>query len=250
SPGHAVVVRFYPRERLPFASLGAPCPQPEGMPPLLEHVVETASVTTPITLVLAGVVEGAPVRCVRGCPPPRVIVLNDDLTTAPGQVRLRLIQGVPNLIAPIHVCFDPDFEAPDQPGPAPPQRILPPEDDFDGIGFGEVTPYIQVPPLSSTPGAFFVHLTVPGPPDCSPSTLALGPITLPFPVPETAPPEVARTLDPGDVLSLFAFGRVGDPCRQDSDCAALGGRCLPMRMICQDRLSPSMLPWKDVRGVR
>ncbi|MFO0712364.1 MAG: hypothetical protein U0353_21110 [Sandaracinus sp.] len=249
SPGFAVMVRLYDRADVPFAALGAPCPAAGSVEPVVSAPVVTADAAARTTLVAMGVVPGAPVSCgMAECPAPMAVLFADDPTPGAGG-RVRVVHTIPNLPAPIHVCFDPDFVDPTSTGTIPSVRVVPPAEDVNGLSFGESSPFLDVPALSSTPGAFFVHLTVPGPPDCSPATLALGPITLPFPVPETAPADVARTIDVGDVISLFAFGRLGSVCADDSTCAPLGGTCNTTRHLCQDVLSPSVLPWQDVMGM-
>lgn len=246
--GYAITVRLYDRADVPFAALGAACPAAGTVEPIVESTVVAATAAPRSTLVAMGVIEGAPVTCVRGCPEPQAVVFADDPTPAATGARVRILQTIPNLPAPIHICFDPDYVDAANPGATPAGRVLPPMSDINGIGFAEATPFIDVPALSGTPGAFFVHVTVPGPPDCAAATLALGPITLPFPVPSTAPPEVARNIDNGDVLTLFAFGRSGDMCSDDTACAPLGGTCNTARRLCQDVLSPNVLPWQDVMG--
>ncbi len=249
APGFAYVVRLYDRAALPFAALGAPCPAVGTLEPVVAGTIETASASPRTTLVAIGVVPGAPVACgASACPPPTALVIADDPTPGAGG-RARVVHAIPNLPFPIHVCFDPDFVSPTENGPIPAMRVLPVASDTDGLAFGEVTDFIDVPPLSGTPGAFFVHLNAPGAPDCFAATLALGPLTLPFPVPPTAPPEVARTIRAGDVLSLFAFGRMGSPCADDAVCAPTGGHCNPAAHVCVDVLSPSVLPWIDVAGM-
>lgn len=248
APGFAYVVRLYDRAALPFAALGAPCPSVGTLEPVVVGTVETASASPRTTLAAIGVVPGAPVACAADCPAPRALVIPDDPTPGPAG-RARVVHTIPNLPLPIHVCFDPDFVSPAQPGDIPAMRVLPVASDTDGLSFGEVTDFIDVPPLSAPPGAFFVHLNAPGAPDCYPATIALGPLTLPFPVPETAPADVARTISAGDVLSLFAYGRMGSPCADDSTCAPLGGTCNAAAHVCMDILSPSVLPWLDVMGM-
>jgi hypothetical protein len=244
--GYAIRVRLYDREDLPFAGVGAACP--DSAAPVVDGTVVAATASPRTTLVAMGVVEGAPATCTGGCPPPRAVLFSDDPMPAAVGARVRVLQTVPNLPAPIHICFDPDYVDASNPGEMPSTRVLPPRSDVNGIAFAEATPFIDVPALSGTPGAFFVHVTVPGPPDCVTGTRALGPITLPFPVPASAPVDVARTLDDGDVITLFAFGRTGGSCSDDSACAPLGGTCDTGRRLCQDPLSPSVLPWQDVMG--
>ena len=246
--GYAITVRLYDRAEVPFVALGAACPAVGTFEPVVESTIVAATAAPLTTLVAMGVVEGAPVTCVRGCPEPQAVVFADDPTPAASGARVRVVQTVPNLPAPIHICFDPDYVDATNTGAIAATRVLPPASDINGLSFAEATPFIDVPPLSGTPGAFFVHVTVPGPPDCAAATLALGPITLPFPVPTTAPADVARTIDNGDVITLFAFGRSGDMCSDDTACAALGGTCNTTRRLCQDVLSPSVLPWQDVMG--
>ncbi len=246
--GYAVTVRLYDRADVPFTALGGACPTAGTIEPVVQSTVDAATAAPRGTLVAMGVVEGAPVTCVRGCPAPQAVVFADDPTPAATGARVRVVQTVPNLPAPIHICFDPDYVDASNAGAAPATRVLPPMSDINGLSFAEATPFIDVSALATTPGAFFVHVTVPGPPDCAAATLALGPITLPFPVPSTAPADVARTIDNGDVLTLFAFGRSGDTCTDDTACAPLGGTCNTARRLCQDALSPSVLPWQDVMG--
>lgn len=247
APGFAYVIRLFDRATLPFA-LGGVCPAAGTVAPVAEATLVSATTPPIATLAAMGVPPGAPVACAMGCPAPRAVVFADDPTPPVGAARARVVQSVPNLPAPIHVCFDADY-VPGTPGMIPSMRVLPEAADTNGIAFGEVTGFIDVPPMSGPPGAFFVHVTVPGVPDCAPPTLALGPITVPFPVPETAPADVARVIDAGDVITFFAYGRAGTPCMDDSTCAVIpGGICHPLAHICQDVLSPSVLPWQDVMG--
>ncbi len=247
APGFAYVVRLYDRAVLPFA-LGGICPAAGTVAPVAEATLVSASTAPYATVAAMGVPAGAPVACAMGCPAPRAVVIADDPTPPEAGARARLVQSVPNLPAPIHVCFDADY-VPGTPGMIPSTRVLPEAADTNGIAFGEVTGFIPVPPLAGAPGAFFVHVTVPGVPDCAPPTLALGPITVPFPVPETAPADVARVIDAGDVITFFAYGRAGTPCMEDATCAVIpGGVCHPLARICQDVLSPSVLPWQDLMG--
>ncbi|GAB4210109.1 MAG: hypothetical protein OHK0013_30340 [Sandaracinaceae bacterium] len=245
--GFAYVVRLYDRASVPFA-LGGVCPQPGAVTPLVEATLPTATTPPRATLVAAGVPPGAPVACAGGCPAPRAFVIADDPTPPTAGARARVVHTVPNLPAPIHVCFDPDYVI-GAPGAMAPIRVLPEASDTNGLSFGEATAFVDVPPLSGGPGAFFVHATVPGVPDCAPPTTALGPITVPFPVPDTAPAEVARVIDAGDVISFFAFGRAGRPCMEDAECAGVPGARCSARGVCTDALDPSILPWQDVMGM-
>ena len=248
--GYAIVVRLYDRADVPFASLAAPCPEAGAVEPMVVGTVVTATAAPLTTLVAMGVPTDSAIDCgVRDCPAPSAVLFGDDPTPAAAGARVRVIQAVPNLPAPIHICFDPDYVDAANPGAAPSTRVLPLMADINGIAYQEATPFIDVPALSGTPGAFFVHVTVPGPADCAAATLALGPITLPFPVPAEAPADVARTIDEGDVLSLFAFGRTGATCTDDSACTPTGGVCNTTRRLCQDPLSPNVLPWQDVMGM-
>jgi len=222
APGFGYAVRLYNRADVPFA-LGGACPAIGSVAPVVEgRFVASELPGTQVTFVAIGALPDAPISCgASPCPAPRFAVIADDRSApAAGTARARVMQTIPNLPLPIHVCFDPDF-IPGANGPMPSQRVLPEPSDTDGLAFGESTTFVTVPPLSGTPGAFFVHLQVPGAPDCVAMTAALGPITLPFPVPASAPADVARTIDAGDVLTLFAFGQV---------------------------LSPNILPWQDVMG--
>lgn len=248
APGFGYAVRLFNRADVPFV-LGGACPTDGSITPVVEGRFAVESLPGhDVTFVALGVPAGAPVRCGTGtCPTPHFVALADDFSTpAAGTARARVVHTIPNLPLPIHVCFDPDYTTAAN-GPLPATRVLPAMSDTDGLAFGEATTFVTVPPLSGTPGAFFVHLQAPGAPDCFAATAALGPITLPFPVPATAPADVARTIDAGDVLSLFAFGRLGGTCMTNDDCAAIpGGICAPGRNLCVDALSPSVLPWQDV----
>lgn len=249
APGFGYVVRLYARAHVPFSGLGASCPRAGEVSPVVEATVLAQDAAPRTTLVAMGVVEGAPVSCAADCPTPRMLVLADDPTSPASGARARVIHAIPNLPTAVHVCFDADFVSPTERGPLPAVRVLPTTGDTDGLAFGEATEFVDVPALSSTPGAFFVHLNAPGAPDCFSATLALGPITLPFAVPDTAPSDVARTIDDGDVLSLFAYGRLGNPCANDTACAVVPGSCDTARGVCVDALSPSILPWQDVMGM-
>jgi hypothetical protein len=181
-------------------------------------------------------------------------VFEDSLTsTMSASVRVRLFQGVPNLPYPIHVCFDLDYVSATSNGPIPPSRSLPPAADTDGLAFGEVTPFITIPPVTGA-GAFYTHATVPGHADCDPATLLLGPTTVPLPVPATAPVQVARTFQAHDVITNFAFGRTGADCTTASDCVAPTSVCTnaactcDMTHHCVDDLAGNLLPWRDVLG--
>jgi hypothetical protein len=254
SPGLTYIIRLYDRGEVPFVQLGV-CPTPGTETPLVEARVDGTVVSADMlySAVLIGVIPGTPVTCAGGCPPPEVRLFPDDLTPPAGaRARVRLFQGIPNLPAPIDVCFDLDWRMVDgvvTDGLFPPSRVLPPGDDTDGVAYGEMSGFIDSPPVLGPSGAFFVHAHVSGMPDCSPSTLILGPVPLPLPVPDTAPIEVARYIERGDVITNFAFGRVGAMCTTDGDCAATGGTCNTMRHVCQDALSPNLLPWQDVQGM-
>ncbi len=253
TPGLTYVIRLYSREEVPFVMLGI-CPRPGSIAPVIEARVEASAVTvgTLYSAVAFGVLPGTPVSCgASACPPPAVRLFPDDLTPPSGiRARVRLFQGIPNLPAPIHVCVDLDFQIVGgvvMDGPFPPIRALPPVADTDGVAFGEMSGFVDSPVLS-TSGAFFVHAQIAGLPDCDPATLILGPIPVPLPVPDTAPTEVARTIDRGDVITNFAFGRVGAICVTNADCAATAGMCNTARHVCEDVLSPNLLPWQDVQG--
>jgi hypothetical protein len=253
SPGLTYVIRLYDRGEVPFAMLGN-CPTPGSITPLIEARVGSPTVVadTLYSAVLIGVIPGTPVECTGGCPPPDIRIYPDDLVPAAGaRARVRLFQGIPNLPAPIDVCFDLDFRVnPDGTttnGSFPPSRVLPPSDDTDGVAYGEMSGFIDSPPVTSS-GAFFVHAHVAGVPDCDATTVILGPVGVPLPVPTTAPIEVARVIERGDVITNFAFGRIGAMCDNDGDCAATMGTCNTMRHVCQDALSPNLLPWQDVQG--
>lgn len=246
APGFGYAIRLFNRADVPFV-LGGACPTDGSIQPLVEgRFVASELPGNDVTLVALGVPAGAPVRCgASACPAPRFAVIADELNAPPMvSARVRVVHAIPNLPLPIHICFDPDY-TPTENGPLPPTRVLPTMSDTDGLAFGEATSFAMVPPIAGTPGAFFVHLQASG--DCFPLSAALGPITLPFPVPASAPPQVARTIDAGDVLTLFAFGRLGSTCMTNDDCAAIpGGICAPGRNLCVDALSPSVLPWQDV----
>lgn len=257
TPGFGYVVRLYDRAMLPFA-LGGACPALDGaIAPLFTAEFEVAPLIAAgalrATVIAAGVLPGTPTACMGGCPPPQVLVVPDDPTPSATGARIRLVHAVPNIPVPIEVCLDPD-QVIDvaggvfMNGPIPSMRVLPEASDTDGLRFGETSAFIDAPPLE-TNGVLYVHAVATGVPSCNAATLLLGPYPIPLPLPEGAPPEVAATLDVGDVITAFAFGRVGGPCEDDGDCiAALGGECNTMRMICQDALSPSVLPWQDVIG--
>lgn len=249
APGFGYAVRLYNRADVPFA-LGGACPALGSVTPVVEgRFIASELPAMDVTLVAIGALPSAPISCgASPCPTPRFAVIADDRSAPAAGARARVMHTIPNLPLPIHVCFDPDFTAAEN-GPMPSQRVLPEASDTNGLAFGEATTFVSVPPLAGTPGAFFVHLQAPGAPDCFAMTAALGPITLPFPIPATAPAEVARTIDAGDVLTLFAFGRLGATCATNEDCAAIpGGVCAPGRNLCVDALSPSVLPWQDVVG--
>ena len=257
TPGFGYVVRLYDRAVLPFA-LGGTCPPADGdVAPLFTAELEVGPLVSAgalrATVIAAGVLPGTPTLCMGGCPPPQVIVVPDDPTPSATGARIRVVHAVPNLPVPIEICLDPDQIIDVEGGvfmngPIPSMRVLPESTDTDGLRFGETSAFIDAPPLQ-TNGVLYVHAVAAGVPSCNPATLLLGPYPIPLPLPAGAPPEVASTLDVGDVITAFAFGRVGGPCEDDGDCLApLGGTCNTMRMICQDALSPSVLPWQDVIG--
>lgn len=257
TPGFGYEIRLYSREDVPFVALGE-CPAAGAAPAPVLTIRADASAVTPgsfYAAVLIGVLPGTPVTCSGTCPAPRVSLIQDDLTPPPpgNHVRSRLFQGVPNLPAPIHVCFDADYVDAAHPGFLSPARVLPPAADTDGIAFGEVTPFIDIPPVTRQ-GAFYTHATVTGVSDCNPATLLLGPTTVPLPVPPTAPIEVARVFGAGDVITSFAFGRVGPTCTSDTDCRGAGSLCTTAPCTCDgtghctDDLAGNLLPWRDVVG--
>lgn len=256
TPGFGYVVRLYDRADLPF-SLGGACPAADGaVTPLFTAELETAMLTASgarrATVMAMGVLPGTPTSCAGGCPAPQVVVITDDPTPMAEGVRLRLVHAIPNVPVPIEVCLDPDQAINTMTGmmtngPAPSMRILPEASDTDGMRFGETSGFIDAPPLS-TSGVLYVHAVASGVPSCNAATLLLGPFPIPLPVPATAPLEVARTFDAGDVITAFAYGRAGTPCTESAMCiAALGGMCGP-RGSCVDALSPGVLPWQDVIG--
>lgn len=253
--GYAYVLRLYDRADVPFA-LAGPCPPAGTVAPVVEATLVPADLggTGRFTAVALGVLPGSPVACAGGCPPVRLAIFPDDPMPAASAARLRVVHAIPNLPAPIEICVDPDLVIDvttgmaTANGPIPSVRVLPPASDVDGLSFGEASPFVESMPLTVA-GAVFVHAVSPLAPSCVAPTLLLGPIPIPFPVPASAPAEVARTFDVGDVITSFAFGRVGMPCASDADCLApLMGRCSTTRMICEDLLSPSVLPWQDVVG--
>src|SRR5262249_11438623 len=89
--------------------------------------------------------------------------------------------------------------------------------------------------------------------DCDPSTLLLGPTTVPLPVPMTAPVEVARVFAAHDVITNFAFGRSGAACTTDAECM-VPALCTTATCACDhtghctDDLAGNLLPWRDVQG--
>lgn len=255
TPGHAYVLRLYDRRDVPFALAGA-CPVVGTIPPIVQGTVSPSALggMGPFSAVALGVLPGTPVACAGGCPPVRLAIFPDDRTAQPAAARTRLVHAIPNLPAPIEVCVDPDMVVSpttgmvEANGAIPAVRFLPPASDADGLSFGEASPFVSSMPLQ-TAGAIFVHAIAPGVPSCNAATLLLGPTPIPFPIPPEYPAEVARTIDPGDVITNFAFGRVGTPCTADDMCiAALMGVCQAPRMICRDVLSPNVLPWQDVIG--
>lgn len=263
--GFGYELRLYSREELSFSQFG-PCPDVGASPAPIAtaRIVADPMSATPAqvdhhySLVLIGVLPNTPVQCTGACPEVQVRIFEDFLTPPTGtNVRVRLFQGVPNLDYPIHVCFDLDYRVDAMTGmvnngPIPPVRSLPPAADTDGLAFGEVTPFINIPQVTSA-GAFYTHATVPGVPDCDPSTLLLGPTTVPLPVPDTAPVDVARVFHSGDVITNFAFGRSGAPCTVDADCVAPSSVCTMAPCTCDsthhchDDLAGNLLPWRDVR---
>lgn len=256
APGFGYQIRLYDRAQLPFSSLAA-CPD-EGAQPAPVAVIELDASHVMVghhyTAALIGVLPGTPVECAGTCPAVQVRMFEDDMTPPTGRnVRVRLFNGIPNLPAPIHICFDPDYVDAAHPGLLPETRSLPPAADTDGIAFGEVTPFIAIPEVVSM-GAFYTHATVAGQPDCSPATLLQGPVTVPLPVPDSAPVDVARVFARGDVITNFAFGRVGSDCNTASDCVAPSSICSMAACTCDstshcvDDLAGNLLPWRDVRG--
>jgi hypothetical protein len=260
NPGFGYVMRLYDPTAVPF-TMFARCPAPGAVAPVVEVHVDGSQISTshPSSVVMIGVIPNSPVQCPGACPPPQARVIADDRTLPTGpRVRTRLFQGVPNLPAPIDVCFDFDYQVvmgTVMDGPIPPSRVLPPLADTDGLAFGEVTDFIEIPAVT-TRGAFYTHAHVAGVPDCDPSTLLLGPITVPLPVPADAPVDVARVFARGDVITSFAFGRAGAACTMDSDCVAPNAvECSATTPCtcdhthhCTDALAGSLLPWRDVRG--
>lgn len=259
APGFGYELRLYDRAQLPFSALGV-CPDAEASPAPIVTARFAASdlmIDHHYSLAIIGVLPGTPVTCPGACPPVQTRLFEDTLSRPPSnRVRVRLFQGVPNLPAPIHVCFDFDYSVVGgvvMDGPVPPSRVLPPASDTDGLAFGEVTPYIEIPPVTSA-GAFYTHATVSGVPDCDTSTRLLGPITVPLPIPASAPVDVARIFIGGDVITNFAFGRAGSMCTTASDCVAPSSICVGAACTCDathhcvDDISGNLLPWRDVRG--
>jgi hypothetical protein len=250
SPGFGYEVRLYDRGELPFTLAGA-CPDDGSITPLFSSALEVGPLVsagvTRVTVAAVGVLPGAPVACAAGCPGPELIAFPDDPTSNPIRVRLRLVHAIPNIPVPIEVCVDPDQDVvAGTNGPLPSTRVLPEEADTDGVGFRDDTAFVELPALIFS-GGITVHAVMMGVPSCVAPTQLLGPIPVPLPIPDTAPPEVARVFEAGDVITAFAYGRAGTPCMDDSTCiAALGGRCV--RNVCTDALSPSVLPWQDVMG--
>lgn len=256
APGFGYELRLYSREDLPFSALGL-CPAEGASPTPIATARFTGSdlmVDHHYTLALIGVLPNTPVQCPSACPAVQTRVFEDFLTPTMGPtVRVRLMNAVPNLPYPIHVCFDLDYMSATMNGPLAPARSLPPPADTDGIAFGEVTPLITIPPVTSS-GAFYTHATVPGHPDCDPATLLLGPTTVPLPVPASAPPQVARVFMARDVITNFAFGRTGADCTTAADCVAPSSVCVAAACTCDathhcvDDLAGNLLPWRDFRG--
>lgn len=255
TPGFGYVMRLYSREDLPFA-LGGACPDAaSAITPLFTASLSSASLAgvSHATVIAAGVLPGTPVSCAGTCPAPQIIVIPDEPTPNADGARVRWVHAIPNVPVPIEVCLDPDevinlgagmFSN----GPAARTRVLPEASDTDGMVFGDTSEFIDTPPLRNS-GVLYVHAVMSGVPSCNAATQLLGPFPFPLPVPSGTPADVARTLDAGDVITAFAFGRAGDPCTDDGMCiAALHGECNTTRGTCQDDLSPSMLPWQDVRG--
>lgn len=254
TPGFGYVVRLYDRADLPF-TLGGACPEPDGaITPLFSADLETAALmgARRATVIAMGVLPGTPTACAPSCPEPQVVVIPDDPNANPEGARIRLVHAIPNVPVPIEVCLDPDQVIDTTTGmmmngPLPSTRVLPEASDTNGLRFGETSGFVDAPALR-TSGVLYVHAVSGAAPSCSAPTLLLGPFPIPLPVPPTTPPEVARTLDAGDVITAFAYGRAGTPCSDDSMCiAALGGRC-GARGSCTDALSPGVLPWQDVMG--
>ena len=261
APGFQYELRLYDRADVPFVALGA-CPAAGAAPlPIATARIDAADamvVDHHYSLALIGVLPGTPVQCPGTCPQVQVRFFEDFLTPPSGaNVRVRLFQAVPNLEHPIHVCFDLDYRDDHMGtitnGPIPPVRSLPPAADTDGLQFGEVTPFINIPPVTSA-GAFYTHATITGVPDCDPSTLLLGPITVPLPVPDSAPSDVARVFARGEVITNFAFGRSGAPCTTAADCVAPDSVCVNAPCTCDsahhcvDDLAGNLLPWRDYRA--
>ncbi len=255
TPGFGYVMRLYSRDDLPFA-LGGACPAPESaIMPLFTASLTTADLSgvTHATVIAAGVLPGTPVSCPGTCPEPQIIVIPDDPTPNPEGARVRLVHAIPNVPVPIEVCLDPDevinlgagmFSN----GPLPRMRVLPEASDTNGMVFGDTSEFIETVPLRNS-GVLYVHAVTTGVPSCNAATQILGPYPFPLPVPSGTPADVARTLDAGDVITAFAFGRAGNPCTDDAMCIeALGGDCDTTTGMCEDDLSPSVLPWQDVRG--
>jgi len=255
TPGFGYELRLYNHRDVPFAALGV-CPEEGASPaPIATARFTTSDVTdgNHYSLAFIGVLPGTPVQCPGTCPPIQTRLFLDNLAPPTANlVRTRLFQSVPNLPYPIHVCFDLDYTTSGD-GPAPPQRILPPLADTDGLAFGEVTPFVNLPPVT-TAGAFYSHATVAGVPDCDLSTRVLGPITVPLPIPTSAPREVARVFIGHDVITNFAFGRAGAMCTTAADCVAPTSVCVSAACTCDathhcvDDLAPNLLPWRDFQA--
>lgn len=257
TPGFGYELRLYDQAAVPFVALG-PCPAAGAQPAPIATIHATASsvmVNKHYSAVLIGVLPGTPVTCAGPCPEVQLRMFEDNLSPPPpgNHVKSRLFQAVPNLPGPIHVCFDLDYVSAANPGFLSPTRVLPAAADMDGLAFGEVSTYISIPSVTSV-GAFYTHQSVAGVPDCDPSTLLLGPTTVPLPVPVTAPREVARVFGMGDVITNFAFGRRGSPCTTAADCVAPTSICTNAPCTCDgtghcaDDLAGNLLPWRDVLG--
>ena len=134
----------------------------------------------------------------------KMMIIEDD-NTAPmmDMVRIRLLQGVPDL-PPLDVCYDADG-----PGGAAPELLF---DNVEFVGGGMTPPYVERAPI--TGGTFTFHLNNPMVMEnCSPLT-ALSAMPTPVPWPGTClmtSPGTTSTFDANDVVTLFGSGNAGGP---------------------------------------
>lgn len=219
------------------ALVGGPCPVDTSVAMIDQTLDGTALASDhPFTIAITGLPAGG------GESSPELVVFDDD-NSAPaitGEVRLRLVNAVPNLPADegsvVDLCFDAD-----------PSDGTPPVQLVDQISFEEASAYVERAPILA--GALSIHAHVPDMAEC---TKMLARVVVPIPASPGSPDDHTATLRADTTNTIWFLGNAtivtpGVGCTTHADCVSAGppGVFCGDGALCSHRLLPSISATDD-----